>query len=178
MKSTYEKDTASYAVIGICKNCGGQRRPLLIPPLGFKFIVFPNLILLWNTARERIEQARYLVVIGYSFSEADTYINKIIERSMTQNEKQRIIVCDPNFKLVRSLRERFAARIDGFDTRRILAAIGSADEIVPQVLSRLSKSDQKTMFDEHRNGENSDGGKRRRARREPAATIVNSVEIA
>jgi NAD-dependent SIR2 family protein deacetylase len=140
LKKSYADDTASYAVIGICKSCGGQRRPLLIPPLGFKFIIFPNLILLWNTARERIEQARYIVVIGYSFSEADTYINKIIERSMTQHDEQRIIVCDPNVNLVRILRDRFAARIDGFDTRRILAATGSSDKIVPQVLEKLINS--------------------------------------
>ena len=140
LKSTYERDTASYAVIGICKSCGGQRRPLLIPPLGFKFIVFPNLILLWNTARERIEQAKYIIVIGYSFSEADTYINRIIERSMTQHDQQRLVVCDPNYALVESLRERFAARIDGFDVRRILAATGSADKIVPEVLEKISTS--------------------------------------
>ncbi len=140
LKKAYQEDTATYAVIGICKNCGGQRRPLLIPPLGFKFIIFPNLIKLWNSAREKIESANYIVVVGFSFSEADTYINKIIERSMTRHDDQRMIVCDPNAHLVQSLRNRFSARIDDFEESRILAANGSADKVVPKVLQRLTQT--------------------------------------
>jgi len=71
LKRSYESDSTSYAVIGICKNCGGQRRPLLIPPMGLKFIVFPTLIQLWNAARERLERADHIIVVGFSFSEAD-----------------------------------------------------------------------------------------------------------
>ena len=134
LKETYEKDTQSYPVIGICKTCGGQRRPLLVPPMGFKFIMFPNLISLWETARQRIEQAHYLVVVGYSFSEADTYLSKIISRSMTKNIEQRIIVCDPNASLADSLRNRFAAHIDGFDPRRVLQAAGPCEEHLGQIL--------------------------------------------
>ena len=59
---------------------------------------------------------------------------------MTQHDQQRLVVCDPNYALVESLRERFAARIDGFDVRRILAATGSADKIVPEVLEKISRS--------------------------------------
>lgn len=137
LKQSYETDSASYAVIGICRNCGGQRRPLLIPPTGLKFVVLPNLIQLWNTARERLESANYIIVVGFSFSDADTYINKIIERSMTQKAAQKLVVCDPNAKLVPSLRTRFAARIDDFDESRILAVTGSADELLPGVLEGL-----------------------------------------
>lgn len=139
LKASYENDTVSYAVIGICKNCGGQRRPLLIPPMGLKFIMFPHLILLWNSAREKLEKADLIIVVGFSFSEADTYINKIIERSVTQKESQRLIVCDPNQDLVSDLRSRFSARIDDFDESRILSAVGSAEEVVPVVLSKLSE---------------------------------------
>lgn len=140
MKDDFESDTASYAVIGICRNCQGQRRPLLIPPLGFKFILFPSLIRLWNAARERIEASDYLLVVGFSFSEADSYINKIVERSMAIKDSQKIIVCDPNPKLVRSLRARFSAKIDNFDQSRILAAIGNSAEMLPDLLESFLKS--------------------------------------
>ena len=100
LKQSYDADSTSYAVIGICRHCGGQRRPLLIPPMGLKFIIFPNLIQLWNAARESLEEAAYILVVGFSFSEADTYINKIIERSMTRNSEQKLIICDPDSRLV------------------------------------------------------------------------------
>lgn len=137
LKDGFEKDTVSYAVVGICKNCGGQRRPLLIPPIGLKFMMFPNLIRLWNLARERIEAADLLLVVGFSFSEADSYINKIIERSMSINSKQTMIVCDPNYKLVPTLRERYSARIAGFDSERLLEALGSSAELLPRVFEAL-----------------------------------------
>ncbi len=140
LKAAYESDTTSFAVIGICKNCGGQRRPLLIPPMGLKFIIFPNLINLWNTARISLETADHIIVVGFSFSEADTYINKIVERSMTRKSNQRLIVCDPNWGLVRNLRRLYSARIDGFDESRILSAQGSAEKILPEVLDMLLDS--------------------------------------
>jgi NAD-dependent SIR2 family protein deacetylase len=146
MKTTFLEDVASYAVVGICKNCGGQRRPLLIPPLALKFIMFPSLIRLWDRARENLERADIILVVGYSFSDADTYLNKIIEKSMSFNAKQRVIVCDLSANVVQKLRRQYAARISGFQPERILAAFGSAEKVLPEILEILgppsSKSDR------------------------------------
>jgi NAD-dependent SIR2 family protein deacetylase len=142
-KNSYLNDRFSYAVIGICRRCGGQRRPLLIPPIGLKFIMFPNLIRLWEKARTAIEDADLIVVVGFSFAEADNYINKIIERSMSVTKRQSMIVCDPNPRLVSLLRDRFIARIDGFERTRILTALGSAEKVLPEVLETLVPSVEK-----------------------------------
>jgi len=138
IKRWFEDDTVSYAVVGICKKCGGQRRPLLIPPMGLKFVMFPNLIRLWNLARQNIERSKYLVVVGFSFSEADSYINKIIERSMSFHSDQTVIVCDPNPNVAATLRARFVARIDGFAKERVLTVGGSADKLLPKVLDAMA----------------------------------------
>lgn len=175
LKDAYESDTATFAVIGICKNCGGQRRPLLIPPLGFKFIMFPSLIRLWNRARECIEQADHLIVVGYSFSDADTYINKIIERSMTLNEKQRIVVCDPNPRLVSTLRKRYSARVEGFHADRILPAVGSADEILPQVLESLVSPKPAPSDDDGKSNGSAAPKKKRRSTASKATKEDNAV---
>jgi NAD-dependent SIR2 family protein deacetylase len=137
LKEGFQNDTITFAVVGVCKNCGGQRRPLLIPPMGLKFVMFPNLIRLWNVARERIESSDILIVVGFSFSEADSYINKIIERSMSFKADQIMVICDPNASLAATLRARYSARIEGFDNNRVLQASGSGDEVVPLVLERL-----------------------------------------
>ena len=137
LKEGFKNDSLSYAVIGICKTCGGQRRPLLVPPLAFKFIIFPNLIGIWNSARRIIEAADWLLVIGYSFSEADTYLSKIVSRSLTSKASQKMIVCDPDSQLVPALRKRFSAHIDGFDERRVLRAAGRCEDILPNILDGL-----------------------------------------
>jgi len=141
LKETYEKDILSYPVIGICKNCRGTRRPLLVPPLAFKFLMFPNLVEIWNSARQTIEDARYLIVVGYSFSEADTYITKIIERSMSMSNNQKMLIIDTNQKLVPRLREKFSSHIEGFDTRRILSACKTAEEVLPQIVNSMLQKD-------------------------------------
>ena len=137
LKEIYEKDKLSYPVMGICKNCGGLRRPLLVPPLSFKFLMFPNLINMWNSARKSIEKADYLIIVGYSFSEADTYITKIISRSMSRkgNQKMLLINTDPN--LAPTLRDRFSAHIDGFNRKRVLSAVESSEKILPDILQSM-----------------------------------------
>jgi len=137
LKKIYENDKLSYPVLGICKNCGGLRRPLLVPPLSFKFLMFPNLIDIWNSARQSIEEADYLIIVGFSFSEADTYITKIISRSMSMKDSQKMIIVNTNPNLVPTLRERFSAHIDGFDEKRILKACGSCEEILPKILNSM-----------------------------------------
>lgn len=137
LKNAYNDDTLSYPVMGICKNCGGLRRPLLVPPLSFQFLMFPTLIDIWNSARQRIEEADYLIIIGYSFSEADTYITKILSRSMAMNSNQKMIIINIDPKLATLLIDRFSAHIDQFDKARILRAVKSSEEIVPHIVKSL-----------------------------------------
>jgi len=147
LKEIYEDDILSYPVLGICKKCGGLRRPLLVPPLSFKFLMFPNLIDIWNSARQAIDEADYLIIVGYSFSEADTYITKIISRSMSIKNRQKMIIVNTNPNLVPTLRERFSAHIDGFDKKRVLKICKSCDETLPEILGSIlgKKAPKKTQ---------------------------------
>jgi NAD-dependent SIR2 family protein deacetylase len=137
LKNAYNEDTLSYPVMGLCKNCGGLRRPLLVPPLSFKILTFPKLIDLWNLAREKIEEADYLIVVGYSFAEADTYITKIIARSMSMNKNQKMIIIDTNQTLVQNLRDRFEVLINGFDPERIIKVSKSCDKVMGDLLGSM-----------------------------------------
>ena len=140
MKKIYLKDIVSYPVIGICFDCTGQRRPLLVPPLSFKFMMFPALIQLWNSAQTNIENAKYLIVIGYSFSDADSHITKIISRSMSTHPGQKMIVVTQDSKLVKSLRNKFSVSIERFDESRILEACESCEDILPKILKQNSQT--------------------------------------
>ena len=140
LKGAYDKDKLSYPVMGLCKNCGGFSRPLLVPPLSFKILMFPKLIDIWNLAREKIEKAEYLIVVGYSFAEADTYITKIIARSMAMNNNQKMIVVNTDTNLVATLRKRFEAQINGFDLERIIRLCESSDTAMGKLLGKLTAS--------------------------------------
>lgn len=144
LKESYEENKLSYPVMGLCKICGGLSRPLLVPPLSFKILMFPKLIDLWNSAKEEIEKADYLIVIGYSFAEADTYITKIVARSMSVNKNQRMIVVNTDPNLVAILKDRFEAQINGFDSKRIIRLCESSDTAMVKLLSKLSASKEST----------------------------------
>lgn len=141
LKETYKENKLSYPVMGLCKNCGGLSRPLLVPPLSFKILMFPKLIDLWNSAKEKIEKADYLIVIGYSFAEADTYITKIIARSMSRNNEQKMIVVNTDPNLVATLRNRFEAQIKGFYPERIIRVCESSDTAMNKLLNKFVISD-------------------------------------
>ena len=106
--------------------------------------MFPKLIDLWNSAKEEIENADYLIVIGYSFAEADTYITKIVARSMSVNKNQRMIVVNTDPNLVAILKDRFEAQINGFDSKRIIRLCESSDTAMVKLLRNMSASKEST----------------------------------
>ena len=71
----YLRDENCYSVIAVCKTCGGQRRGLLVPPLAMKCDVAPPLTPLIERAQHSFNKADVIVVVGFSFAEADMYIS-------------------------------------------------------------------------------------------------------
>jgi NAD-dependent SIR2 family protein deacetylase len=140
VKRFYQDDIISYPVIGICPDCGGRRRPLLVPPIAFKFLRYPALVGLWQSAKENINDAEYIIVVGYSFADSDDYIRKIIYRSMIENPDQKMILVDMDEDLAPRIKEELSA-YGGVDQDRILGATGDAEELVPEILENLSQSE-------------------------------------
>jgi hypothetical protein len=63
-------------------DCTRQKHviPAMVPPLRLKPILSHRYIELWATAAEWIEQAKRIVVVGYSFNNADEHFNDIIRQ--------------------------------------------------------------------------------------------------
>lgn len=137
----YADDTSPYPVIGICKACGGQRRALLVPPLAMKFDVAPPLTPLLEDARSTFESADLILVLGFSFAEADVYISRMLSKSMQTKMTQRLLIVDPSHDVVSRLRKKFKASIPGFDDNRIVRLAGDCATLLPEFLEgRLKKS--------------------------------------
>lgn len=140
LKHSYNNDVISYPVVGICPHCGGRRRPLLIPPISFKLLRYPDLIQLWEGARENIISSDYIIVVGYSFSDSDTYITNMVYGSMIENEDQKLIVVDPSEELVPRIRDELDAYGD-INKSRIIQACGPGEEMLEHVLDSLNGKD-------------------------------------
>lgn len=149
IKEFYEEDTISYPVIGICPECQGQRRPLLVPPISFKFLMFPPLIDIWYSARQALDEADYIIAVGYSFSDSDAYISKLISNAMTEQEDTTLLVANPDKEVTNELRERFSTDLGDFAKDRILGIHQKSEECIPDLVDEMLAESEDTAVEEN-----------------------------
>jgi NAD-dependent SIR2 family protein deacetylase len=131
----YKQDKAPYSVIAICRDCGGQRRGLLVPPLAMKFDVAPPLTPLLAEAREAFETAEAIIVVGFSFAEADVYISRMLSKSMQTKPSQKLVIIDPTSEVATRVRRKFKSSIPNFDEQRIIRLTEDCSDALPKFLS-------------------------------------------
>lgn len=147
------EDKGLYPVIGICKDCGGQRRGLLVPPLAMKFDVAPPLTPLLSHAKAAFDKADLIVVVGFSFAEADIYISRMLSKAMQMANNQKLLIVDPEHRVVDRIRRRFKASIPNFDSTRIIRLSGDCADKLPKFLagdfySKRDETDHKKILND------------------------------
>ena len=135
MVRDYVDDMTMYPVIAICKDCGGQRRGLLVPPLAMKFDMAPPLNPLIEKATNCFSGGNVIVVVGFSFADADLYISRMISKAIQENDDSKIVLFDPDVRVLKKIRGKFKSRIPGFDSSRIIGVFGDCAETLPKFLS-------------------------------------------
>jgi len=135
MVENFLEDKTPYPVIGICKGCGGQRRGLLVPPLAMKFDLAPTLTPLTGDAKAAFDNTDLIVIVGFSFAEADVYISRMLSKSMQTRTDQKLLVVDPDPRVVEKVRRKFKASIPNFDATGIIRMVGECSDVLPKFLS-------------------------------------------
>lgn len=131
----YLNDENCYSVIAVCKDCGGQRRGLLVPPLAMKFDMAPPLTPLIEKAQDSFNRADVVVVVGFSFAEADMYIYRMLTKSMQLNPRARFVIFDPDVGVVRKLRRQLSLRIPNFQREQVIHVAGDCAVTIPSFLA-------------------------------------------
>jgi len=134
MVDNFLQDIAPYPVIGICRSCGGQSRGLLVPPLAMKFDLAPPLTPLSAGADEAFGAADAIIVVGFSFADADLYISRMLSKSMQTKSDQRLFIVDPEEQVASRVRRKFKASIPNFDASRIIRMTGDCADVLPRFL--------------------------------------------
>lgn len=128
-------DQSPYPVIGICRKCGGQHKPMLVPPLSMKFDVAAPLSPLLDHARQAFQEADVTMSVGFSFAEADLYIFRLIGKSMQTNSTQKLVILDLDRSVCDRVRRRLSATIPNFDESRVLDLVGDCTDLLPRFLA-------------------------------------------
>ena len=140
----YRDQRGEYPIISVCNECGGQRRGLLVPPHAMKFDLAPPLQPLIADAASYFEKSTLIVVVGFSFAEADMYISRMLTKAMQGSSSTRIAIVDPDVTVTTKVRRKFEAQIPNFDAEsRIVILQGDCASILPKFLEgrMLSTSD-------------------------------------
>jgi len=171
MVKDFLEDKAPYPVIGICKQCGGQRRGLLVPPLAMKFDVAPPLSPLSEHAKNAFDKSDLVVVVGFSFAEADIYISRMLSKAMHTSTERKLLVCDPARQVAQKVQRRFKASIPNFDPSRVLTLTGNCAETLPKFLSGglVTKEDESRAKARTDTARVSGGGKKGTRKKRSAA---------
>ena len=136
MVDDYTSHRAEYPIISVCNECGGQRRGLLVPPHAMKFDVAPPLQPLVANAASCFEDASLIVVVGFSFADADLYISRMLTKALQGSASTKIVIVDPDRSVIDKVRRRFRTQIPDFDSdSRILELLGDCAEVLPEFLS-------------------------------------------
>lgn len=67
-----------YPTTATCLKCNTLTELFMIPPIAYKYVTYPPVIEIWQSAMEVLEKADIIIVIGYSFSLSDDYILRMI----------------------------------------------------------------------------------------------------
>ena len=109
-----------------------------------KFDLAPPLTPLIEKAQESFNKADVIVVVGFSFAEADMYISRMLTKSMQLNPDVRVVVFDPDSSVSQKLRRQLSLRIPQFEKERVVHVSGDCAKILPDFLEgKLMRADGK-----------------------------------
>ena len=96
-----------------CRSCGSDMLPLLIPPLLHKPITDQGVIRsIWGLARQRLENASKLVVIGFSAAPTDFYAGWLLRSTVGVHDGVEVFVVNPSNDPAAAGHAEFKQRMD------------------------------------------------------------------
>lgn len=123
---------------GSCQKCGTPTSLFMVPPIAYKYVMFPPLIDIWQAGMSTLEKADVIIAIGYSFSLADDYIFKMIVSGM-KKKSSTLIMLDRNFDSIANLKTKLLA----YHIKLPYPINGDAAKTVPQIAKIITEARNK-----------------------------------
>jgi|GEM_PF-1013683 len=131
-----------YAVLGMCQTCSAPVKQFIIPPITYKYLTHPPIVQVWDTGREILENARIVIVVGFSFSSADDYISKMLVNAVGQDPMKKIIMVDIDEKSIQRCKTFIKSHVENFDdNKNFLPLNGNGITIIPKLIDALKRSE-------------------------------------
>lgn len=131
------EDGIPYPLIGMCPDCSGKMQQFIVPPTALKWIRFPVSIDVLSDARDAFEEARTIVVVGYSFGDADDYLVRTLIRAIGRDDTKRVIIVDPSLAVAIQGTRLLYRHLKSVAPDRILLLGVGGEEAIPHLVRHL-----------------------------------------
>lgn len=103
-----------YPTTASCLKCNTITNLFMIPPIAYKYVIFPPIVEIWQNAMSILEEADVIIVIGYSFSLSDDYILKMIVNGL-KRKSSLLIFLNKSKSSVKNLEKRLLSYHEKID---------------------------------------------------------------
>ena len=121
-----EKFDKVYPTTASCLKCNTLTEQFLVPPIAYKYVTYPPIIEIWQSAMSVLKEADVIIVVGYSFSLADDYILRMIIRGL-KKKSSLFVFQTKSPSSVNNLKRRLLAYHESVN----LSLVEDADVAVP-----------------------------------------------
>jgi NAD-dependent SIR2 family protein deacetylase len=83
-----------YPIVAICPHCQATSHQLIIPPIAQKYHDHPVMLDVRRVAEEAFTHADAIFVLGYSFTEIDEYVLRMISRAIQGDSAKMLVIFD------------------------------------------------------------------------------------
>lgn len=99
-----------------CEGCGSKVAPVLIPPILRKDIAGYGIESLWVKAQDHLSLADRIIIVGYSFPDADIESKWLFKRAVAMGvKKPHLTLVEPSVAVRNKITKLFGKTVSGFD---------------------------------------------------------------
>jgi hypothetical protein len=99
-----------------CRSCTNNLSPILIPPTYRKNIESYGLLNLWDKAEDLLSKADHIIIIGYSFPDADLEAKWLFKKALARGNKRPLLtIVDRSEKIQKKVTGFFSNTISDVD---------------------------------------------------------------
>jgi NAD-dependent SIR2 family protein deacetylase len=134
-----------YPTTASCLKCNTLTQLFMVPPLAYKYVTYPPIVEIWQSAMKILEEADLIVVVGYSFSLSDDYLLKMIVNGLKKKLSPLVFLTNSR-RVVKELESRLLSYHEGVS----LSLVEDASVSMPKVCKIIedSASEKQKKLDE------------------------------
>ena len=132
-------ESGLYPIVSMCRSCSATAQQMIVPPTAMKSVQHPVLLEIRQQAEQALRASGMIVVIGYSFTESDQYVKRMIARAMRDDPSKPILVFDSAIGPIKRLRNYLLTHSSDVGESSVYSILGDGSVSVDMFVRQWKK---------------------------------------